>query len=238
VRLRAGREERALDPHTGEARPLASGWHAFFQLMNDWHRALGRSGEGRPIGRAITGAANACLLVLALSGLYLWWPRRASRPSIWFRRGLTGKARDWSWHNVIGFWSLPVLLVVTASGLTISYRWATNLVYAVAREPAPAERAARARGTVAVSVKSAGAWPPFASVQLTLDGGGRTLRTERFEDQSPARKARSWLRFLHTGEALGWPGQLVVGTVSLALPLMVWTGLALAWRRFLRRQRR
>jgi uncharacterized iron-regulated membrane protein len=27
------------------------------------------------------------------------------RNVLWFRRGLPGKARDFNWHNVIGFWS-------------------------------------------------------------------------------------------------------------------------------------
>ena len=79
--------------------------------MIDWHRALGFSGDNRAIGRAITGAGNAAFLFLALSGLYLWWPRkwtaRVLRKSIWFRRGLSSRARDFNWHNVIGFWSLP-----------------------------------------------------------------------------------------------------------------------------------
>jgi uncharacterized iron-regulated membrane protein len=39
------------------------------------------------------------------------------------------------------------------------------------------------------------------------------------------------LRFLHTGEALGVGGQTLAGIVSLTSTLMVWTGLALAWRR-------
>ncbi len=62
-----------------------------------------------------------------------------------------------------------------------------------------------------------------------------------FSSQSNGRQARSWLRFLHTGEALGIIGQTVAGLVSFLSILMVWTGFALAWRRFMRwlsRQRR
>jgi uncharacterized iron-regulated membrane protein len=263
------------------------GWRDFFRLMNDWHRALGATGEGRATGRAVTGAANAAFLFLALSGLYLWWPRawtgRALRASLWFRRGLGGKARDWNWHNVIGFWSLPVLLVVTTSGLVISYRWAGNLVYRLAGEAPPAGpglappvtvraapgaqplslealvetarrelpgwlsitwrqregRGPRTGGTPAtvLLVREAGARPRFASTQLSLDPfTGQVLRREAFADASAGRKARSWLRFLHTGEALGWPGQLLVGIASLGAVMLAWTGFSLAWRRFFRRR--
>ena len=54
-----------------------------------------------------------------------------------------------------------------------------------------------------------------------------------FASQSTGQKARIWIRFLHTGEALGLPGQTVAGLVSCTTILMVWTGLALAYRRLL-----
>lgn len=48
---------------------------------------------------------------------------------------------------------------------------------------------------------------------------------------SPASKARSWLRFVHTGEVYGWPGQLVAMLASLTAVVLTWTGIAQAWRR-------
>ena len=66
---------------------------------------------------------------------------------------------------------------------------------------------------------------------------GKVLRREGYGDFNQARRVRFWLRFLHTGEALGWPGQLAAGLVSLGATLLVWTGFALAWRRLLRRKR-
>ena len=43
---------------------------------------------------------------------------------------------------------------------------------------------------------------------------------------------RSILRFAHTGEVLGFAGQTIAGLVSLGATLLVYTGLALSWRRF------
>jgi uncharacterized iron-regulated membrane protein len=40
------------------------------------------------------------------------------------------------------------------------------------------------------------------------------------------------MRFAHTGEVLGIPGQTVAGVVTAGGSVLVWTGLALAWRRF------
>jgi uncharacterized iron-regulated membrane protein len=77
---------------------------------------------------------------------------------------------------------------------------------------------------------------------LVLDAAtGSVTSWEPFSSQSPARQARSWVRFLHTGEAFGLVGQTIAGIVSATTVLMVWTGLALAWRRLvsplLRRRR-
>ena len=55
-----------------------------------------------------------------------------------------------------------------------------------------------------------------------------------FTDQSPGVQARRWVRFLHTGEALGLTGQTLAGLASAAAALLVWTGLSLALRRFMR----
>ena len=55
-----------------------------------------------------------------------------------------------------------------------------------------------------------------------------------FTDQSPGVQARRWVRFLHTGEALGLAGQTLAGLASAAAALLVWTGLSLALRRFMR----
>jgi uncharacterized iron-regulated membrane protein len=140
-----------VNPYTGDI--LGSGSaraRAFYRSVTSWHRYLSVEGEHRAAARAITGACNAAFLVLALSGIYLWWPRQWTWRHVsavtLFRRGLRGKARDFNWHNVIGFWCAPVLVVLTASGMVISYTWASNLVYTLTGSPRPAAAAGRGGG--------------------------------------------------------------------------------------------
>jgi uncharacterized iron-regulated membrane protein len=115
--------------------------------VTTWHRYLSVEGEHRATARTITGACNAAFLVLGISGLYLWWPRQWSARHvaavIMFRGGLSGKARDFNWHNVIGFWCAPVIIVLTTTGMVISYTWASNLVYTLTGSPRPAAGAGR-----------------------------------------------------------------------------------------------
>ena len=141
-----GREQTVfVDPYTGTVRDNGvTATRDFFRVVTDWHRWLGTDDDSREIGRAVTGACNAAFMVLVMSGFYLWWPRRWTRlalkgviiPSLILR----GKPRDWNWHNAVGFWSAPVLLFMTVTGLVISYQWAGNLLYTLTGSEPPPQR--------------------------------------------------------------------------------------------------
>ena len=266
-----------LDPYTGQvlgegSRPA----RAFFRGVTDWHRWLATGADSRALGRGITGASNLAFLFIVLSGLYLWWPdqwtRSVLRSIVLFRGGLRGKARDFNWHNVIGFWSFLPLAFVVATAVPISYPWANNLVYRLVGEepparpgaaaPAPgrrgwrlaaaAEGAARADGdrrpprppvpsisrgstrsgpgpsnrcpsgrasacafpsspqapwTFSIDTSRTGAIRPDQRSQLTLDRRtAEVVRFEPYESQSLGRRIRTWMRFIHTGEAFGFVG--------------------------------
>lgn len=280
------------NPYTGEVRrPASTRMHDFMHVMTDWHRWLALGGDQRAIGKAINGACNLAFFVLAVSGLYLWWPRswswRGFRAIALFNWRLTGKARDFNWHNAIGLWSAPILIILTLTALPISYRWAGDLIYTLAGEEAPVRRGppgsaapvetipapspdAQPAGPdalihaaqtalpdwseitlrfgpqrvvaaeaptgpqpVSVSIKTPGVWPRTAATTLRLNPfTAEVMRTENFADLSPARRFRTWTRFLHTGEALGPGGQFFAGLASLGGCFLVWTGFALTLRRF------
>src|SRR5829696_5857316 len=142
-----GRETTLFaNPYTGTILDEGSQrTRSFFRTVTDWHRWLGAQGDNRNVARAITGACNLGFLFLVMSGFYLWWPRnwnlKAPRSVMWFRRGLPARARDFNWHNVIGFWSAVPLFIIVLSAVVISYTWAGNLVYRVVGETPPAPRA-------------------------------------------------------------------------------------------------
>jgi uncharacterized iron-regulated membrane protein len=147
----AGGATLYVDPYTGAAfGEGAQGVRSFFRTMTDWHRWLGAKGENRTVARAITGACNLGFLFIVASGLYLWMPRNWSRRQVrnvaWFKRGLTGRGRDFNWHNVIGLWSFLPLFIMVLSGVVISYPWASNLVYRMVGETPPVQQQRAAAG--------------------------------------------------------------------------------------------
>lgn len=134
-----------VNPYNGEITGEgASGWRGFFRFVEDTHRWLALEGTGKTVGRELNDAANVLFLFLAISGVYIWFPRKLVwknfKSVLWFRRGLNGKARNFNWHNVIGFWSSLVLIILTATAIVMSYNWANNLVYTLTGNDPPERR--------------------------------------------------------------------------------------------------
>ena len=88
-------------------------------------------------------------------------------------------------------------------------------------------------GRVVYTLDGGYAGQPQKRAQVTLSAAtGDVISWNPFSSQAPAQRARSILRYAHTGEVLGLAGQTVAGIVSLAAVVLVWTGVALALRRF------
>jgi uncharacterized iron-regulated membrane protein len=143
IQFSYGRDRTLLiDAYSGTVLAEASPkLHAFFGKVEDLHRFLGTSAEKRPVGRAITGACNLMFLLLVCSGPIIWWPKQWTWMNlskiVAFRGGLSGRARDWNWHNVIGIWCFMPLLLVVVTGVVMSYPWANNLLYRMTGNEAP-----------------------------------------------------------------------------------------------------
>ena len=218
-----------VDPYTaavlGEGN--GEGVRAFFRSMVEWHRYLATSGTSRPAGKAITGAANLIFLFIVVSGFFLWWPRwlrwPAIRSAIWFRGGLRGRARDFNWHNAIGFWSAIPLAIIITGGVVISYPWATGLVYRAYGEAPPAPAGGAARGAApsprrpppassdavsldAVIAKAERQMPAWRSLSLALPApdAPRVVVTVDAGDGGQPQKRATLTLDRRTGEVLRW----------------------------------
>ena len=274
-----------VDRFTGEVR--GDGNTRTRRLLRNvlyWHRWFALEGEYRIVGRTFMATANLGFLFLLVSGVYLWWPSTGSRAdwrlALWFRRGLRGRARDFHWHKVVGFWSAVPLAIIVASGATISYQWAADLVHRLAGEapppqtsPQPLEPALRGDLSVApdpdtplvelqaLATMAVAETPGWRTITIRLPGAVHApvvVAVDRGTGRQPSKsedllfdratgelveragyptfsrgfKVRRWLRFAHTGEVYGVVGQSIAGVVSLGVAVMVWTGLAMSWRRW------
>jgi sulfite reductase (NADPH) flavoprotein alpha-component len=204
----APREQRYVDPYTGALlAPTSSGAEAFFRNVRGLHRwlMLGELGD-RDIGRQIVGASTLLLIFMALTGLYLRWPRgpAARRWKTWllpdFR--LKGRAFLWNLHSVMGTWVLPVYLVIALTGLQWSYEWYRDGLYGIAGVERPAEREGPREGSReprdAPDIAAfARAWetfaretPQFTTVNVNLAGRpGKPVEFRYLDGQSSHERA-------------------------------------------------
>ena len=92
---------------------------------------------------------------------------------------------------------------------------------------------ASAAAPVSFAIDRGDGGQPHLRSTLTLARATGAIETyETFATQTPARRLRSIMRFAHTGEVLGIPGQTIAGLVTAGSLVLVWTGIALSWRRF------
>jgi uncharacterized iron-regulated membrane protein len=114
---RGGRSVR-IDPVSLATEPLERGRGPLASLFMLHAQAFvpGRT------GRVIIGWFGVAMLALGLSGLYLWWPRNGRWKQAfsvkWNARALRLN-RDL--HGAFGIWSLLLFLVVTWSGVYLSF---------------------------------------------------------------------------------------------------------------------
>lgn len=144
VQVRFGKDGTVwVDPWNAAVRGQTHLVHAAFGFLERIHRWLG----SRELGGKVTGVSVLLCFLLSLTGFVLWWPRhlKALRHVAWPRRGLRGKARDWQWHNAVGFLSLPFLLVITLTGSVMAWPWAEGALYKAAGGEAPQRREAGKR---------------------------------------------------------------------------------------------
>ena len=194
-----------VHPYTGATQPALAGAE-FFEWTESLHRWLLLP---RDPGRQVAGALALCLLGLALSGLYLRWPRRPLDWRTWltFDPALKGRSFLWNLHAVAGTWCLVVYVALTLTGIYWSYDVVRDNIDAWAGKPprmaqAPAKKGGGKEKAPAVDISLA--WTSFqqhaagwtlASVRLPTRAGEAVQFTWLASD-APHERARSRMSIL------------------------------------------
>jgi len=123
VRLRHGELSEAvinrlIDPRTGQDYGDAVTFGIrFVSKLIDLHDNLFAGKRGRKIN----GIGALLILILALTGMVVWWPGiSAWKRSLTVPRGLGWKRTIWQLHSVIGFWTLAFTLIFALSGIYLA----------------------------------------------------------------------------------------------------------------------
>ena len=123
-----------MNPYTGaflkKEEPLGKGKFDFFHFVMNGHRALWLPYK---IGRPIVGVATLLFLVLLITGMVMWWPKKWNKKSLkralLIKRNANRKRLTFDLHNVLGFYSLIFACVFAVTGLIWSFEWFGDSVY-------------------------------------------------------------------------------------------------------------
>jgi uncharacterized iron-regulated membrane protein len=234
------------DSATGDVREVPGGSaDGFFRAVERVHRWLGVRAL-----RPITVLSNVGCFILVASGLCLWIPRRFSystvRPLIWFIARARGRARDLNWHQVLGFWSAPVLLVLSGTGILISYRWYDDEPSSVGQEYSQhgdaGGRNEKHKGELDIQLARAQDrhpdWREISLIVLNKPNGNNLGDGFHLAAVAVKTPAREWVTKLHVGDVAGIFGRATAAVGCLAACILTWTGLAVTVRRFRRKRPR
>lgn len=228
-----------IDPATARILNVGSLWQDPWRVAQEWHNSLF---SGR-IGSTLVAVEAVGLLALGISGLIFWWPGRSR-----IKQGLSIPVRAPKrlklrlWHRSTGVIASALLGMMAVTGMLLVWplmvppsadpartdqAFAMDDAYVRAALPGQPLRDIRiapsGHTTFHFAAKSSNHWD-LDTVTLGPDG---TRHISRAAD-APA----LWMKLLplHTGDALGTIGQLVIACLAAALLFLTISGV-IAWTR-------
>jgi uncharacterized iron-regulated membrane protein len=141
-----------IDPYTGQVVKNENTKYEFFTVVLRLHRNLLLN---REVGTTIIGISVLIFVLLLISGIVLWWPKNKrsikSRISLEWKRTTRWKRKNYDLHNVPGFYSMLLLLIIALTGLVWSFDWFDHSVQWIANGGAkPAKQKALFSDTTGV----------------------------------------------------------------------------------------
>jgi len=210
------------------------------------------------VGNQIVTWSTAGLLVLSISGIVVWWPRRVFR----IRRGVPAQRLNRELHYTVGFWSFLAMFAFAVTGLGLHYQ--TGKLLGLLNN-ANAARSMPGHGTSIEGMLATAreALPGAAIPRLLLPEkkGDPVFVYQRFpEDKTPAGRSFTtldprtgavlsvgssrtapllqtalvqWTREIHTGTLFGMSSRILAVVFALLLSVLAITG-PLIWLNKLR----
>ncbi|CAG5006194.1 hypothetical protein DYBT9275_03754 [Dyadobacter sp. CECT 9275] len=242
----------SLNPYTGQ---ILGPWNMesdFLHTVEKIHKTL-LLGEA---GKWLIKFNIVIFLTMLLSGLVLWFPLKKNQVKNAFKIKFDAKWQriNYDFHNVLGFYFLIPLFLVTLTGIWWAVKPSQKLVYAVLGEGKRAEPK-KGISTIPTSTIVSNYSPAeaFASVASLHKGwneahinfpknlkdpirvnlrypyqivrnqnvfefdqfSGKLLNAEYFRDYTAADKVKHANRALHTGQAFGLTGKIIMFLASL-----------------------
>jgi len=111
-----------INPYSGEVQAVENTKYEFFNLVLQAHMNLLL---GKKIGHAVVGISTIIFVILLLSGIVLWWPKKWKKKTLKKAFSLSfavkWKRLVYDLHQVLGFYSFFLALIIALTGLVFAY---------------------------------------------------------------------------------------------------------------------
>lgn len=111
-----------INPYNGKVQYVENTKYEFFQVVLQLHQTLLM---GKTVGKTIVSVSTIIFIVLTISGLVLWWPKKLKKKiikkSVWIDYSVKWKRLVYDLHNVLGFQTFLFALIIAYTGLIFAY---------------------------------------------------------------------------------------------------------------------
>lgn len=116
-----------LNPYTSEIIKIKNYEKDFFYVILQGHMYLWLPPK---IGKPIVSVAVLIFLVMLITGIILWLPKKSNlKQSLKIKRNLPFKRKMYGFHSIMGVYASIILLVLTLTGLVWSFQWFSKSIY-------------------------------------------------------------------------------------------------------------
>tara|TARA_R100001369_G_scaffold91771_1_gene134146 strand:- start:6094 stop:7236 length:1143 start_codon:yes stop_codon:yes gene_type:complete len=119
-----------LNPYTGKVLQVDDHLSGFFAFILKGHMRLWLPKE---IGEQVVGASILIFMVIILSGIFLWVPKKRKNLKQRLRFSWKGttrwKRKNFDLHTIIGFYICSLALILAFTGSVMSYNWMKYVLY-------------------------------------------------------------------------------------------------------------
>ena len=239
-----------IDPVSGEVlgtrTALLPGFLTFAHQLHG-NFLMGR--EGRSL---VVGWLGVAMLVLGISGLVLWWPRRGQwKYAFGVRSTAQGVRFHRELHAATGIWIFLIFMAVSFSGVVLAWPQAMGANPPGARatpvvEASDGKRLGATEAVIAASAAVPGLVPrsitiparPDQAIAVNYLSNGAVAATVFVDPyrgkvlsvRDASESFMAWMRPVHQG-SLGWAWQILVCFSGLVPSLFVVTGLIMWWKK-------
>lgn len=122
-----------VNPYTGTVTGKVDYTHDFFVIVKAIHWSLYLSNQ---YGQPIVGWGTLIFVLILITGFIMWIPKRWTKAekNKAFKVKWTAKFKrlNYDLHNILGFYTLIVALILAFTGMMYAFQWFNKAVYATA----------------------------------------------------------------------------------------------------------